>query len=230
MRDIGKNIRDIRVSQNLTQDQLADLLFVTRQTVSNYENGRSRPDIDMVLRIAEVLETDVNNILYGVSVLKNKKTSYKRLWIAVGIITGLIGIHVLASFLNEKDIFQYHSILVASKITILPIAVSLIGWVLMHILGMFCNLRQLSERAGKFCRIVLWVVAGFISAMLLPYVVFEVIAFIRHLTEDSVNMSLYIPVLNQIAFFIFRTTYKLPFLYAIFGGLFWLAGIPGYRK
>ena len=41
MRDIGKNIRDLRIVQNLTQDQLAEKLFVTRQTVSNYENGVS---------------------------------------------------------------------------------------------------------------------------------------------------------------------------------------------
>ena len=42
MRDIGKNIRDLRIEKNLTQDQLAEKLFVTRQTVSNYENGVSQ--------------------------------------------------------------------------------------------------------------------------------------------------------------------------------------------
>ena len=42
MRDIGKNIRDLRKRQNMTQDELAARLFVTRQTVSNYENGRTR--------------------------------------------------------------------------------------------------------------------------------------------------------------------------------------------
>ena len=42
MRDIGKNIRDLRKRQNMTQDELAARLFVTRQTVSNYENGVSQ--------------------------------------------------------------------------------------------------------------------------------------------------------------------------------------------
>ena len=46
MRDIGKNIRDLRKRQNMTQDELAARLFVTRQTVSNYENGRTRPDVE----------------------------------------------------------------------------------------------------------------------------------------------------------------------------------------
>ena len=37
MRDIGKNIRQLRTEKNMTQDELARKLFVTRQTVSNYE-------------------------------------------------------------------------------------------------------------------------------------------------------------------------------------------------
>ena len=46
MRDIGKNIRDLRTRKDMTQDELAEKLFVTRQTVSNYETGKSRPDVD----------------------------------------------------------------------------------------------------------------------------------------------------------------------------------------
>lgn len=37
MRDIGKNIRTLRTRRGLSQDQLAEALHVTRQTVSNYE-------------------------------------------------------------------------------------------------------------------------------------------------------------------------------------------------
>ena len=58
MRDIGKNIRDLRIRENMTQDELAEKLHVTRQTVSNYETGRSRPDVDMLTLIAQALNTD----------------------------------------------------------------------------------------------------------------------------------------------------------------------------
>ena len=64
MRDIGKNIKALRMAKGMTQEDLA-ALFVTRQTVSNYENGRSRPDLDMLLNIAQVLDTDATAILYG---------------------------------------------------------------------------------------------------------------------------------------------------------------------
>ena len=42
MRDIGKNLKQLREQKGLKQEQLAELLFVTRQTVSNYENGVSQ--------------------------------------------------------------------------------------------------------------------------------------------------------------------------------------------
>ena len=41
MRDIGKNIRTLRERKGMTQEELAQALFVTRQTVSNYETGLS---------------------------------------------------------------------------------------------------------------------------------------------------------------------------------------------
>ena len=65
MRDIGKNIRTLRTRRGLSQDQLAEALHVTRQTVSNYETGRSRPDVEMLTALAEALGADVTEVLYG---------------------------------------------------------------------------------------------------------------------------------------------------------------------
>ena len=77
MRDIGKNIRKLRESKGLTQDQLAEKLFVTRQTVSNYETGRTRPDVDMIVSIANVLETDANSVIYGLPADDRKQNTLK---------------------------------------------------------------------------------------------------------------------------------------------------------
>lgn len=62
--DIGVNIKAIRVSANLTQEQLADKLFISRSTLSGYENG-NRIDLGMVMKICSVLQTDPNH-LFGV--------------------------------------------------------------------------------------------------------------------------------------------------------------------
>ncbi len=55
MANIGKNIKRLRKQNNLTQDELAEKLFVTRQTVSYWETGRNQPALDMLGDLADVL-------------------------------------------------------------------------------------------------------------------------------------------------------------------------------
>lgn len=61
---IARNIKKLRTEKGLTQQQLADKLFVTRQTVSNWENGKIMPDVNMLMNISQDLETDLNSLLY----------------------------------------------------------------------------------------------------------------------------------------------------------------------
>ena len=70
MRDIGKNIRKCRVNADLSQDELAARLFVSRQTISNYETGRSRPDIETLAKLADILDVDIYELIYGVTYQK----------------------------------------------------------------------------------------------------------------------------------------------------------------
>ena len=58
MAEVGKNIKKIRKEKNLTQDDLAERLYCTRQTISNYENGKSEPNIALLVEIAKVLEVE----------------------------------------------------------------------------------------------------------------------------------------------------------------------------
>lgn len=58
MNDLGQRIKQARTDQGLTQAQLAEELHVTRQTISNWENGRSVPDYVMLTQLARVLSLD----------------------------------------------------------------------------------------------------------------------------------------------------------------------------
>ena len=91
MRDIGKNIKSLREEKKLSQVQLAEKLFVTRQTVSNYEIGRSRPDVEMLTRIADVLDVDISVIIYGVQPSSERYIERKKLVIAF-LVTIVLGI------------------------------------------------------------------------------------------------------------------------------------------
>ena len=62
---IHENLRQLRLQRGLTQEQVAGQLNVTRQALSSYESGRTRPDIDTLMRLAAIYETDLEGILYG---------------------------------------------------------------------------------------------------------------------------------------------------------------------
>ncbi len=60
---LNKNIKAIRKSKGLSQEELATKLNVVRQTVSKWEKGLSVPDSEMLISISEVFETPVSTLL-----------------------------------------------------------------------------------------------------------------------------------------------------------------------
>ena len=68
---LNENIKAIRKSKGLSQEELAIKLNVVRQTISKWERGLSVPDSDMLISISEVLETPVSTLL-GETVIESK--------------------------------------------------------------------------------------------------------------------------------------------------------------
>ena len=62
MTKISKNIKRLRMLQNMSQEELAQKLFVSRQAVSSWENNRTQPDLDMIQKIAELFGVEVESV------------------------------------------------------------------------------------------------------------------------------------------------------------------------
>lgn len=60
---LNENIRALRKSKGLSQQELAIKLNVVRQTISKWEQGLSVPDSEMLISLSEVLETPVSKLL-----------------------------------------------------------------------------------------------------------------------------------------------------------------------
>ena len=60
---LNENIKAIRRSKGLSQQELAVKLNVVRQTVSKWEQGRSVPDSDLLIALSDVLETPISTLL-----------------------------------------------------------------------------------------------------------------------------------------------------------------------
>ena len=105
---LNENMKALRKNKGLTQEELANRLSVVRQTVSKWEKGLSVPDAEMLQKIADVLESDVSQLL-GAPIQQNENTDViaeqlsrineqlavknnrsRKIWKAVGIILAII--------------------------------------------------------------------------------------------------------------------------------------------
>ena len=63
--ELGKRIKDLRSAHNWNQDELAEKMFVSRQTISNWENEKSYPDIQSILLLSNLFEISLDQLVKG---------------------------------------------------------------------------------------------------------------------------------------------------------------------
>lgn len=63
--DFGEQIKSIRKKENLTQEQFAIKLNVSRQAVSNWENNKNLPDIGMLILMSDVFQISLDQLIKG---------------------------------------------------------------------------------------------------------------------------------------------------------------------
>ena len=111
------NIKRLRQQKGMTQELLAERLHIVRQTVSKWEKGLSVPDSEMLVRLSEVFEVSVSELLGEVSdfvperdrvaeqlalineqlIIKNRRA--RRIWKAIVIAIIVINLLIAGAFL-----------------------------------------------------------------------------------------------------------------------------------
>ncbi len=109
MNVVNTSIKDLRKKKNMTQDELAEKLNVTRQAVSNWENGKSQPDIETLTKLAEIFDVSMERIIYG-----EKKRS------------------VLEELNIQKRIYDWTSFGSIIAVVISYVKWQSIGWAILH--------------------------------------------------------------------------------------------------
>ena len=109
--ELGKQIKKYRSELNMSQEELADKIFVSRQTVSNWENDKNYPDIKSLVLMSEVFGVSLDNLVKG-DIKKMKEMNEK------------INEKELAKFERDSNIF-----------TILMLAVVILPMPLAHYFG-----------------------------------------------------------------------------------------------
>jgi len=70
----GKTIKELREKKNMTQNDLANKLFVSDKTISKWETGNGYPDISILEKLAKALDTSIVELLSG-NVISNENVS-----------------------------------------------------------------------------------------------------------------------------------------------------------
>lgn len=70
--EVGNQIKKYRQSINLTQEELAEKIYVTRQTVSNWENGKNYPDLNSLIMLCDLFNISLDILVKG-DVIEMKK-------------------------------------------------------------------------------------------------------------------------------------------------------------
>ena len=138
---IGKFIAKCRKKVNLTQMQLAEKLGITDRAISKWENGKSLPDVAIMLDLCDTLGISVKELLSGEKIdmendnkkneqllldmakelEKKNKTVWASMWaLMTASIIGLIGGLAVAAFLIPEGVWQLVTILGVCGVFMIP--------------------------------------------------------------------------------------------------------------
>lgn len=112
---IADKIKSARIQKEYTQEQSAENLMISRQTISNWENGKSLPDIVSIIRMSDLYDVSLDELLKGDKVLMEKiekdamavkaeKKIIKFAWIS--IVLGVIVI-ILGNIFEDNPVIDF---------------------------------------------------------------------------------------------------------------------------
>lgn len=116
---ISKMLKEKRTENQLTQEQLAEKIFVTGKTISNWETGKTTPDIDSLIRLANLFNLSLDNLLLeGSDIVENIKKQAKLKNLKKYYLMTLITMFVFMFIYSTQSIFGKLSLAVTIALII----------------------------------------------------------------------------------------------------------------
>ena len=122
--ELGKQIKKYRIENELSQEDLANKIYVTRQSISNWENDKTYPDVNSLVLLSEIFQVSIDELIKG-DLNKMKETIKKE---------------EILKFNQYGLIFTV--LLIVSIVSILPLTMllgyyGLIPWIFIYSVTMF---------------------------------------------------------------------------------------------
>jgi transcriptional regulator with XRE-family HTH domain len=109
--DIGKTIKENRTKKGETQEDLSNYLYVSRQLVSKWENGKSYPDLNQLIQLSDHYNLSLDELMRGNKKMLDKKDSQIKLFRKskkIGLI--LIAMLIFGSLYNQILTYKTNSL------------------------------------------------------------------------------------------------------------------------
>jgi transcriptional regulator with XRE-family HTH domain len=127
--EMSKQIKKYRLQLHLSQEELADKIFVTRQTISNWENGKNYPDINSIVLLSTLFGISLDILVKGD--LEEMKECIKN--------------EDIQKF--QKDGIIFSILLIATVVSVVPLFlmvdgyIGIVAWVILFGISMYYALR-----------------------------------------------------------------------------------------
>lgn len=65
MTQVAQQIKSLRTANNMSQDDLVEKLYISRQAISKWETGEATPDVDKLVQLAEIFDVSLDYLVLG---------------------------------------------------------------------------------------------------------------------------------------------------------------------
>ena len=197
--EVGKRIREERERLGISQENLAREVFVSRQTVSNWETGKTYPDVQSLLLLSNLFDVSVDSLVRGdVEAMEKQMENYEleryKIKASMTVSLGLIAVGAVIALLRmQGETLTSPFGIVALFLLIAGVATSLIAERIekrydietMQEVQAFLEGKEPDEiererRMPKALRTAIQVVAGAAAAVVFMMVVYLIIAVVMH--------------------------------------------------
>ena len=188
------NLKKIRKDHNLSQEQLAEELGVTRQAISKWESGVAYPEMEKIIQLCDLFDLNIDDLLHrdireskGEEITKNNLNKYMNSFLS--FVTDSINLFCSMRFMSKVKFLFEQLILIFSLVSIDTILGALLIIGTKNMIDVFLPWR-IYQPLLNFLLIVYVFVVGFISVTLLAHI-FKVryLDYYEIIKENDINID-----------------------------------------
>lgn len=177
----GENLQIIRSKQNMTQEQMAEQLEVTRQSVSKWESGVGYPEMNTILRICELYQVSMDGLMRGTLIEKDEaeqRRFEKHMKSFARIIAGAVGMIIaatgLAAILDEVGVPDNISGMTFMSFVVIAVVMLIVsGMEHGRFVEKYPSVQpyHTEEEIDRFDKKFAWMIAGAVGAILIGIII-----------------------------------------------------------